>query len=1127
MNYKEQLLNIFNEIEQLYGYEAVENLKEYENVLNNLIKELLILLQLDQISLKLIIKTNIETIGTFSVWCHGNINDDPISIEHITQYLKSSFINDSTLHHIYHYLIENPINHYEEAAQKLLEIVENLLEMQDYTENYVIDHLNHCLLYDLNYYKSNEMEIPENIDLILNLINSHIRIDKNDSTIKNEVEILLPLSLTVSNSNFSKIYKTISQLLIVRPDLPITQLSRIIINLFKKHEGVSFYDAERIDINLARLFPRSLKKINLKYLGGPKESMILPQLSQVVNDLSALDFIINPNFIQIYKTFLRFRKLFPALSCKYDYEYSKKIEDSVSDIIELEAGENFKIAIEEFIQLQSIFTSNSSTLLMRLSYLEFKKVSSMKKNTLELWMHKSEEVQKLELVDYKLQKLSRYLKKWIKNAKLYDELSGIAILESEERLKKRVLKKLMCDLNKTREMSVRAAARDRSKYINIIQNRSRIISDHYIEVQNSENKKLILNMLKKWKSRTKSVLQNKDTILYKCDNFIKAHESRLLLDYYLLWGDRLQGNSNAFDLNKRLYQFIQHRKQVLVQVCFNRWLNLQRMNTQCNEIIKQREEKLRLAVFKVWKNDLQSEMKVNWFLQNRINKIAYSTLVKWNLETKSMIKVRKMDQQALMKTFIKKWIMEHKLGLLNVEKKKLVMRKYCKIILNQAKAGNFISLRNKGIAKNVMELLENKYQDSIIKQKSAYSTFDMNIKKKYLNQLMMVKQNIEESQIEADNFYIHKIFQNWLKKLHMWDREIDGLSFSDKFSIRFMIQIWKRKLDIIKEQKLEQFLENFKQNAELNLKSKFLSIVRTRYFETQIKIDQLNHRLELFIPRVSFFFSHWYEKTKKVYALEDRLYEISDKLIAKLYVQWRNKLDLVDDLNEQADDHFTEKNFDLLRSKVQSWIFQFNKNIKRHYQLCESFQERKNNRLKRTAFHLWSQKCTEKQLEEEEELLADSTYVSHSSPLAKRTYQQQRQKYILPPTPNKPPSPRKITTPKSTNGTSPIKLQETSLRIRDQQINNLRERFSRARASSTPKKKEITLPMKLDYTVSLSPPKYKSPEQISPASNSSFDDPEISLLSTAKRMGRIKPIKFPVNDENEVKFSPPNKLKVN
>ncbi|KAI5959949.1 SFI1 [Candida pseudojiufengensis] len=1125
MMIEEQLRNIFRDIEHLYGYEAVEDFKEYEIALKQIIKELFTLLNLNQISSKLTITTNIESIGTLTVWCHSDHseNNEIISFKNVIQLLEISFINNSKLHQIYHNLVDTPMEHYKQTAQKLLDIVENLLELQDNVEIQFIDYLSKCLLYDLNYYKSNEMEIPKHIDVLVNKINPHLMFDTTETFPYSRTEIYHPLSFNSSSDVLTFIYKTISNVLIVQQDVSIHKLARIIINLFRSCQDVSIYDIERIDVNITQLFPKFFKKVNSKYLSESKGNMILPQLSQVMNELIASKFDVNPNFIRIYKTFLRFQKLYPTLNSKEDYEFVKQVENSITNILELEAGDTFQSAIELFLNLQSSFNSTSATLLMKLSCLEFAKIQSVKKNTLELWVHKFEAVKNLDQTNQVICKTRQIFKVWLNDSKLYDDLLKLAIMEDKNRIKSLVFKKFKSTVEKRAELASLAVSHDQIKYINIMRNRCLSLIKRYENTQNHENTNLARNIIKTWNKKTKLVTSKTEFIENKLLDFITKQKSRTLRRYYNLWEDRV-GNANIFGLNESLNQCLQARKFGIIQRYFERWLFIHNINKECKLFAAKRDERLRSNIFEAWKNGINSERKANNFLRIKSIEQIRTILIQWNKKTKSILKADEFYQSNLIKGCLQHWSLNHKFNFSMMKIEHNLKSVYFRLLINNFKANRLVSSKNRAITNVILSTLIKKNDEVIGNEAKANNALNKNLKARYLRNMLRLYENHRLLHIEAEKFYLHKYITGWHQSMLRWNIKVEGLLFSDKMLIRFALAKWKQKHEAVKEHENEQILLEFRIQADFRLIARILMMWNEKSLEKQAIVDELNDRLNLFTPNASLYFRHWLEKSKHVLALEDNVDKISNKLVKRLFNHWQSKLELVDELNDHADDYFTERSFILLKSKVQSWIFQFNKNIKRHYQLCESFQDRRSHRLKRNVFHLWSRKCDDQQLEEEE-LLANSTYVSNSSPLAKRTYQQQRQKYILPPTPNKPPSPRKVSTPRS-SGTSPVKLHETSLRVRDQQINNLRERFSRARGSSTPKKEDSVIPMKLEYSVSLSPPKYRSPTQISPASNSSFDDPELSLLSTAKRMGRIKPIKFPTNEENEVKFSPASKLRI-
>ena len=121
--------------------------------------------------------------------------------------------------------------------------------------------------------------------------------------------------------------------------------------------------------------------------------------------------------------------------------------------------------------------------------------------------------------------------------------------------------------------------------------------------------------------------------------------------------------------------------------------------------------------------------------------------------------------------------------------------------------------------------------------------------------------------------------------------------------------------------------------------------------------------------------------------------------LSRFLLIWFQRLQEVSQLEDQAEDLLAQTNFNLLRNAVHKWSMLYNKNIKRHKQLCEDFIARKETAKVRSIFDLWLYKI--------KEIEANTTIISNPSPLSKR-FQHQREMGL---TPQKKNSPTKVLPP--------------------------------------------------------------------------------------------------------------------
>lgn len=577
---------------------------------------------------------------------------------------------------------------------------------------------------------------------------------------------------------------------------------------------------------------------------------------------------------------------------------------------------------------------------------------------------------------------------------------------------------------------------------------------------------------------------------------IKKLNNRTLLKFFLVnqWHKKYQLNKVA---NNKLFKV----NTIILGNAFSNWKHLMELQSKANEYRKNKQAKKYL---KIWRLKIA---------EKRVNSIANGSLSsyfkKWRLQLLLTSRERERDVILLQKSF-KQW----------TENLKNVM-------VNNDSA---IVFDNNIVLKKTFIY----WMEQYIREQEYLQTADLNLQRKFLN-LMMLKW-LKITQLEKD-----------YKKQRLNHK----VSFSDKISMKLVINIWKQNYEVVFENKNQSKVQHFidKRSNPLLL-SRSIDIWMKNYNARQLKYHEMEQKCDQFI-NTSFVkanhFRVWKDKTTSVLYLNEKADELSRKLLykkylAKLYDEFMYTLEYLSDM---AATHINQREIQKARQLLVKWSMRYKKHIKRQKDYCDDFIERWQTAKSRAIFEIWLFKLRAKRKAEEEDIVGN---VSMNSPLSNKSSASQLN-YLN--TPLKKRENSRIPYTPLASRVSPTKLQETTEKIKSERVEKLIKHYQKVKsperqfaADKIPRlDSTITKNDKqLSYSMIIppKPPNFKrsssklsqniemssdeEPESIFKRLSPTYDE-EKSTIETAKQLRKITPIYVPTQDDMEPRFSLVSKLR--
>ncbi|CUM49699.1 unnamed protein product [Debaryomyces tyrocola] len=659
------------------------------------------------------------------------------------------------------------------------------------------------------------------------------------------------------------------------------------------------------------------------------------------------------------------------------------------------------------------------------------------------------------------------------------------------------------------------------------------------------------------------------------------------------------GNVERYIIFSKYFRILKHAKnmqciynetrlknnKIFLEFFFSeQWLKKTKLQIKAKYSIQEKHRTIKSNTFLHWKEYRDLNCIANSFHRSNLLKTSFK---RWKLESAmTSFTFNSCDRCCLketltsnkLRTYFTKWLLAYQLKCFQFKSELKLKSAALKQIGDKSKVNNDNALRaiqcniSNTNFKFLVRWIFNYRKNELMNEVS-----DLNLQRKYLNKIIGKLHLYTKDFVSIMEDFSHDDMSGK-----------DRLKFNDRLISLVAMRTWQLRYDSRFQNSANSKIKSFNDSMVIpNRISKYLILWVNKYNERETVVSYLDAECEKFVRTSSLrkvFLNSWVSATHRKLELNLRAAEFETRLLTKKFlVIWYDQFLHVNRyLNELSDDFISQKEFRKFRETLSNWSMKYIKNIERHHQSCELFTKRWHNVKSRSILELWIYKLRERQDEKEisGKFLVDkeTSMINNQSPLAKKSLTRSmirtnnnddpNTSYLY--TPLKPQPDRVPLTPHFTNGTaggSPTKLQETTLRLKQERIDALRKHFGKVRATSTPRREnwrsgdnnpslesKLLIDRNSSRFIRLSPPKYNDYKPILPPKPPNFsiaevpladlflsnqgdasmskipstgaNDDEKSIIETAKRMRRITPIFVPIDDDiDEPRFSPVKKLK--
>lgn len=659
------------------------------------------------------------------------------------------------------------------------------------------------------------------------------------------------------------------------------------------------------------------------------------------------------------------------------------------------------------------------------------------------------------------------------------------------------------------------------------------------------------------------------------------------------------GNVERYIIFSKYFRILKHAKnmqciynetrlknnKIFLEFFFSeQWLKKTKLQIKAKYSIQEKHRTIKSNTFLHWKEYRDLNCIANSFHRSNLLKTSFK---RWKLESAmTSFTFNSCDRCCLketltsnkLRTYFTKWLLAYQLKCFQFKSELKLKSAALKQIGDKSKVNNDNASRaiqcniSNTNFKFLIRWIFNYRKNELMNEVS-----DLNLQRKYLNKIIGKLHLYTKDFVSIMEDFSHDDMSGK-----------DRLKFNDRLISLVAMRTWQLRYDSRFQNSANSKIKSFNDSMVIpNRISKYLILWVNKYNERETVVSYLDAECEKFVRTSSLrkvFLNSWVSATHRKLELNLRAAEFETRLLTKKFlVIWYDQFLHVNRyLNELSDDFISQKEFRKFRETLSNWSMKYIKNIERHHQSCELFTKRWHNVKSRSILELWIYKLRERQDEKEisGKFLVDkeTSMINNQSPLAKKSLTRSmirtnnnddpNTSYLY--TPLKPQPDRVPLTPHFTNGTaggSPTKLQETTLRLKQERIDALRKHFGKVRATSTPRREnwrsgdnnpslesKLLIDRNSSRFIRLSPPKYNDYKPILPPKPPNFsiaevpladlfssnqgdasmskipstgaNDDEKSIIETAKRMRRITPIFVPIDDDiDEPRFSPVKKLK--
>lgn len=694
--------------------------------------------------------------------------------------------------------------------------------------------------------------------------------------------------------------------------------------------------------------------------------------------------------------------------------------------------------------------------------------------------------------------------------------------------------------------------------------------------------KMKKNALEVWVLRHNHIDMLKGTSQSFLGNFNEKRDVELLAHAFSIFKNKFKSQTKLSSyfvhddqsLAQKLCKLGQLEMQYGVRKCFDIWMHRFEVENKCKEfgpiiqrnqkrkgfqwwkkqldmkslgrILKKKgDEALLLTILLQWKTVRNNRIRGDLFYAKSLSK---KIMLQWILKLGEIEGKERLDKLKVAVNF-KKWRLQLSLqkltGEINGKLASKVVRVWTeKTILVSKDQENAIEIQKRNLLRRIFDLWGAKHHLML----ELAIIADLNFQRKHLNKFVHHALIIAEQNNRADKFAENRvpISQRILLQAVMRNWNINYLKMFDNHTLKAIDAFYEH---VTRPGVLSTFLSHWK--------------ARTTHIERRKRQLEINyeHYLESCASKRAFF-GYWVKLTREKWEDNEKSSQFHANLLHKKYLlTWYEKhVTKVDYLNDVAQNLIDQKDYLKLVDHLRKWNLRYIKNVKRNQQTCEIFAQKWEKAHLRSMFELWLHKTMKRSSLGDDAAYdymdANTTIGSNYSPLAKKNPRLPTGSSILDgqsylSTPVKKQVAVSPATPYSkSKGPSPTRLQETNQRMKFDRMDALISRYRLAkegaskssilRASAStrlppPLHSKVPIPerppapkFEVGLSRSASPQATSSPS-VTPGPTDHTTPSSISdnsILATAKKLRRIKPIVVPPADDlQDLQYSSASKLK--
>lgn len=836
------------------------------------------------------------------------------------------------------------------------------------------------------------------------------------------------------------------------------------------------------------------------------ERELLNNIYRLFPILNQFNFSFDPLFVSSFQLFIHSLNVNSDLASESDYDYLKSFINLMNRIVDFEddeadndGDEIYGTALNLYnlhlqLSVEHADEVSESSMLMRYCIFKIKQKTSIVLRVIRKWNLKTLSISQLEYTlghswlpysNYNL--IKKTFDTWSNKNKRMERM-GLAssnyyqkFLQAKYLFSEWIPK--LKQINSLQETEKRLKLK---KQFGKWHNKAKITQAHYINAISKHDRRMLSLAFSSMKSKHSSLMKLEKAAQKFKDNSSRSHNLLIILSIFQLWfnkidssnGDHVQKLSeklrklsltennfllkkylavlmSASNLRRKESYVISNNDKFLMRFFFNKLVHLYKLNHLSNSFISQKDRNFKVNAFSNWKFQTRMIRIAQEFQGKRILKDKFKL---WRLKmiadnfASNTLKFSGFTDDQL-KAYFKKWKLSYKcegfkkeydFRLVDITFQRWISRKQ----MTREMVGASLLFEQRSLMNKSMNLWK------------SISAFHANLPE------------------IADQFYLNKHWRLLLAKVELYRDKM--LALENKHKLKYpvrrnislldqilavsILNLWKQRKESRFEQESEWKINNFQTKRLLpSRKRHFFIHWVTQYNKSQARNKQLYATYKyshINSGAVKVLFKRWKEQTIKRHQDMATSQVFHDRLLHKKYMviwydKFLNKGVYLEEIGQEYRDQIELK---IQRDVLSEWSMKYIKFITRHQQSCDLFVRRWESARLKSIFDLWLYKYQnhidiQSPIKEEKptNVFLDTSMDSVSfneSPLALKSKKNNEEvgpndTYLTSPIKSLTTVPY---TPQGNNNISPSRMQ-TSLRMKNERLQALKERYSKARGS--------------------------------------------------------------------------------